>query len=71
MAMPESMLRNWELLTEQNRAQIQNFVDFLLAQQQGEKRKNPRRKLGVLEHRFRGISEDFDAPLPEFEEYMP
>ena len=33
-------------------------------------RKHPVRKLGVLADRFHWIADDFDDPLPEFEEYM-
>lgn len=30
----------------------------------------PARKLGLLSDRFRGISDDFNDPLPAFKEYM-
>lgn len=33
MAMPESVLREWELLTDQNKRQTQTFISFLLSQQ--------------------------------------
>ena len=33
MAMPESVKRDWELLNEQNKAQTQTFISFLLSQQ--------------------------------------
>ena len=33
MAMPESIKRDWELLTEQNKHQTQTFISFLLSQQ--------------------------------------
>ena len=33
MAMPESMLKDWELLTEQNQRQARTFIRFLLSQQ--------------------------------------
>ena len=32
--------------------------------------KHPKRKLGMLADRFRGISDDFNDPIPEFGEYM-
>ncbi len=32
--------------------------------------KNQKRKLGMLSDRFKGISDDFNDPLPEFGEYM-
>ena len=31
---------------------------------------NSKRKLGLLSKRFRGMSEDFNEPLSEFEEYL-
>ena len=31
---------------------------------------HPKRRLGLLADRFKGISDDFDDPLPEFGEYM-
>jgi len=34
------------------------------------KEHHPKRKLGMLSDRFRGISDDFNEPLPEFGEYM-
>lgn len=33
MAMPESIIRDWELLTEQNKRQTQAFISFLLLRQ--------------------------------------
>ena len=36
MAMPESIKRDWELLTEQNKRQTQTFISFLLSQQEDE-----------------------------------
>lgn len=71
MAMPESLIRDWELLNENNQKQARSYIHLLLAQQEETgQRVNPPRKLGLLAHRFHGIAEDFNAPLPEFEEYM-
>lgn len=36
MAMPESVKRDWELQTEQNKAQTRTFISFLLSQQRDE-----------------------------------
>lgn len=36
MAMPESIKRDWELLTEQNKRQTQTFISFLLSRQEDE-----------------------------------
>lgn len=71
MAMPESLLREWELLNEQNRQHARSYISLLLSRQNEKKQRvNPPRKLGTLANRFHGISEDFDAPLSEFEEYL-
>ena len=68
MAIPEAVLRDWELLSEQNKADVCNYIGELLKRQTGE-RVNPVRKLGTLAYRFRGISDDFDDPLSGFNEY--
>lgn len=71
MAMPESLVRDWERLNDQNQAQARSYIRLLLARQREEQpRENPPRRLGVLAHRFHGIAEDFNAPISEFEEYM-
>lgn len=71
MAMPESLIQDWERLNEQNQKQARSYISLLLAQQREKgQRANPPRKLGLLAHRFHGIAEDFDAPLSEFEEYL-
>ena len=31
---------------------------------------HPKRELGLLSNRFRGMSDHFNDPLPEFREYM-
>ena len=67
MAMPESLIQQWDQLNEQNRKQAQSYIRLLLDQQEQE---TPRiystRKLGVFADRFHGISDDFNEPLPDF-----
>jgi len=71
MAMPESLIQEWDQLNEQNRKQARSYIRLLLNQQaQTGSRTYPLRKLGVLADRFHSISDDFNDPLPEFKEYM-
>lgn len=71
MAMPESLIQDWERLNAQNQQQAQSYIRLLLDRQNGiEQRENPPRRLGILAHRFHGIAADFNDPLPEFKEYM-
>lgn len=71
MAMPESLIQDWERLNTQNRQQAQSYIRLLLNQQHNAgQRENPPRRLGILAHRFHGIAPDFDEPLQDFEEYM-
>lgn len=71
MAMPESLIRDWERLSEQNQRQARSYIHLLLSQQQDEQeRVYPARVFGTLAHRFHGIDEDFDAPLSAFKEYL-
>ena len=72
MAMPESLIHEWDQLNESNRRQAHLYIRLLLKQQDEDAiRINPTRKLGILSHRFHGITDDFNDPLPEFREYMP
>ena len=71
MAMPESLMQEWDRLSEQNRVQARSYIRLLLDQQeQAEPRVHPMRKLGILADRFHGIADDFNDPLPDFKEYM-
>ena len=49
-------------------AMVVSYIQFLQFQVNAESKKE--RKLGVLSDRFEFISDDFDAPLEEFREYM-
>ncbi len=49
-------------------AMVVSYIRFL--QFQVSKSNSKERKLGILSDRFEYISDDFDAPLKEFQEYM-
>lgn len=71
MAMPESLIQEWDRLSEQNRKHAHAYIRLLLDQQEQEiPRTYPKRRLGILADRFHGIADDFNDPLPEFKEYM-
>ena len=69
-----ALMRKWNDLNPANQKQASDFVDFLLSRQQAEKQKPQPRKsnirLGVWKDEPFYISEDFDAPLDDFKEYM-
>ncbi len=68
MAMPESLIQDWERLNAQSRQQAQSYIRLLLDRQCNTgHRENPPRRLGILAHRFHGIAPDFDEPLPDDE----
>ena len=55
-------------LPENLQAEVIDFIDFLLSKNLGNtKKKKP--KFGCLKGKIK-ISEDFDAPLEDFKEYM-
>lgn len=74
MEMTTVLERKWRQLNAANQKQASDFMDFLLArQQQGtETSKTARReiRLGVWKEEPYYISDDFDAPLDDFKEYM-
>ena len=49
-------------------AMVVSYIQFLQFQVNTGSKKE--RKLGILSDRFEFISDDFDAPLEEFREYM-
>ena len=61
-------------LSPEQQTAVYQYVLFLINTPSVEvtirKEPNTKRKLGLLSDRFRGISEDFNEPLQEFEEYM-
>ena len=61
-------------LSPEQQTAVYQYVLFLVNTPSVEvtirKEQAPKRKLGLLSDRFRGISDHFNDPLPEFEEYM-
>ena len=58
-----------DLLPPNKVAELLNFIDFLLQKEQ--KVKQERKPVfGCAKGKFR-LSDDFDAPLEDFQEYMP
>ncbi len=50
------------------KSEVYDFIDFLLAKQNIEKKQN-KPEFGCAKGRFK-MSEDFDAPLDDLKEYM-
>ena len=71
MAMPAWVPEAWGRLNADNQKQIGNFLQFLLSQQEAEdaKPKKSRVQYDVLRSKIK-VYDNFDDPLPEFEEYM-
>jgi len=74
MAMPAWVPEAWGRLNAENQRQAGNFLHFLLSQQEekaGEmtKSRKSRVQYDVMKGRIK-IFDNFDDPLPEFEEYM-
>ena len=67
--MPVWIVEKWEKLNRENQVEAEHYIERLLRQQH-EPIGAPARQLGVLSDRFEFISDDFDAPVPEFREYM-
>ena len=72
MAMPAWMPEAWAQLNEEDQKSVSDFMSFLL------NRKKPAQEeatllkpvnYGVFKGRIK-VPENFDDPLPEFEEYM-
>ena len=80
MAMPAWMPEAWNRLSTENQKKAENIIQVLLNQLSDEqtmahvqpeesKPKKTRVQFDVLKGRIR-IADNFDDPLPEFEEYM-
>ena len=66
--------RKWRMLSPSNQKQASDFVDFLLSRQQQSAEFSPKSRpelqLGIWKDEPFYISDDFDAPLDDFKEYM-
>lgn len=72
--MPLNLDQKWRQLSRANQKQAADFVDFLLARQQMDQQEQMPIKsniqLGIWKDEPFYISDDFDAPLEDFKEYM-
>lgn len=57
------------LLPEALRVEVSHFIEFLLSKQTN-KQMLPKRQFGFAKNKIK-ISDSFDEPLEEFNEYMP
>lgn len=72
MAIPESVLQDWEALTEEDQRKAQNYIRLLL--QERRLIRQPKRRddfpFGVWDGGLRYMSEDFNETPEGFEEYL-
>lgn len=69
MAMPESVVQNWNALTEDEQAQAATFIDFLLLRRGGKTPRKTRFEFDALKGGLVYIADDFDRTPEEFEDY--
>ena len=69
MAMPAWVPEAWAKLSEENKKQAGDFVQFLLTQQEKEKKPNNEALFDILKGQIE-VYDNFDDPLPGFEEYI-
>ena len=74
MGMPAWVPEAWGRLNADNQRQAGNFLQFLLLQQEAQlagdsKPKKSNVQYDVLKQKIK-VYDNFDDPLPEFEEYM-
>ena len=69
MAVSAEMMENISKLSYTNRQSAARYIEYLLHRQQEESKKT-HVKVGCLEGHLQYMSEDFDDPLEDFEEYM-
>ncbi len=74
MALPASYLEMWEKLSDSNKAQANQFIEFLFDRQCREKSAAQKKVIqpihpGVFKGKIKML-DHFDDPVPGFEEYM-
>lgn len=70
MFQDKQWLQDFEMLSPEKQAEVIDFIQFLKARQpQTEKPLKAKRTFGILQGEV-WMSEDFDAPLDDFAEYM-
>ena len=74
MSYDGAMQTAFQKLSPEQQTAVYQYVLFLVNNPSVEvtihEEQRPKRRLGLLSDRFRGISDDFNDPLPEFGEYM-
>ena len=71
MAMPAWMPEEWAKLSEDDQKSVSDFMKYLLSKADAPGTDAPIKPLnyGVFKGKIR-VPENFDDPLPEFEDYM-
>ena len=69
MAMPAWVPEAWAQLNEENQKQVGDFLQSVLLQQKEADKAKKAFPFGILKGKIH-MSDSFDDPLPEFEEYM-
>ena len=73
MAMPETVIRDWAVLNREDQEQAAQFISLLAFRRQHENASQEPRKSRVQFDVWKGqieVFDNFDDPLPGFEEYM-
>lgn len=73
MAMPETVLKDWAALNREDQEQAAQFISLLAYRRQHENAPQEPRKSKVQFDVWKGqieVLDNFDDPMPEFEEYM-
>ena len=65
---PVSVPKIWNRLNTENQQHALTYMEFLYDQQEENKKKPKKLPFGCLKGKLT-MTEDFDDPLPEFEEY--
>ncbi len=68
-AMPVNIQKIWSRLNGTNQEHALAYMEFLYHQQQESEKKPKPLPFGILKGKL-SMTEDFDDPLPEFEEYQ-
>lgn len=64
-----SLYRQFESLPSHLKEEVKAFIAKLLETEPNKKSKSPQRDFGILKGKIK-ISDDFDEPLVDFQEYM-
>ena len=73
MAMPETVMRDWAVLNREDQEQAAQFISLLAFRRQHEDTSRASHKSRVQFDVWKGqieVFDNFDDPLPGFEEYM-